>query len=188
MDATLVAAPETALPRDYSHLKRYQFQPGNQIAKLGGRPKGVLNSQTVLLRSAPKLAKAYVKEGCAGNATILTDARKWIMPTDGELANGETSVPGLVINFGIVTPLPASLPPSCRLHRPCQRRRMEASKCMRDTMSGWSGSAGGQGSGRCPLSPPLSVFSPSTFFPAWHLSQLATCEMTCRPPPIVHDA
>ena len=112
MDATLVAAPETALPRDYSHLKRYQFQPGNQIAKLGGRPKGVLNSQTVLLKSAPKLAKAYVKEGCAGNATILTDARKWIMPTDGELANGETSVPGLVINFGIVTPLPASLPAS----------------------------------------------------------------------------
>lgn len=74
-------------------LARYTFQPGHKPLGKVGRPKGVLNSQTVLMRSAPKLAKAYVTEGCKGNATILVDARKWIMPTDADGAgNGETKM------------------------------------------------------------------------------------------------
>ena len=93
-----LAAFETAPTRDYSHLKRYQFQPGNTISKTGGRPKGVLNSQTVLLKSAPKLAKAYVTEGVKGNATILVDARKWMLPTDEDA--GRALAPQIIVFVG----------------------------------------------------------------------------------------
>ncbi len=69
-----------------AHLDAYRFKPGQ--AKPGpGRPKGCKNHQTILLQSAPKLAKAYVKEALKGNATLLKDAREWMMPTDAEQAS-----------------------------------------------------------------------------------------------------
>jgi len=78
----IVPAQKTVPPRDYSHLKHYHFKPGNQIAKLGGRPKGVLNSQTILMKSAPKLARTYVREALKGSTPLLVDARKWILPVE----------------------------------------------------------------------------------------------------------
>lgn len=73
-----------AKPQDYSHLKQYHFQKGNQIAKLGGRPKGKKSYYNVLDAAAPALAKAYVKYAMKGNATLLKDSREVFHPLDSD--------------------------------------------------------------------------------------------------------
>ena len=83
VEAEEIASPAIGIERA-AHLKAYRFQPGHAPVGKVGRPKGMLNASTVLLKSAPRLAKSYVKEGVKGNATILTDARKWILPIDGD--------------------------------------------------------------------------------------------------------
>lgn len=77
--------------RDYSHLKAYQFQKG--APKPGpGRPKGSKSFSTILTQAAPRIAKRYVKEALAGNASILTDARKVFVPTDADSVTPSTNV------------------------------------------------------------------------------------------------
>ena len=63
----------------YAQLKPYQFQPGH--GKLGGRVAGTPNALTVILDSAPRKARQYVKSTAPA---VLVDARKWIMPIDSD--------------------------------------------------------------------------------------------------------
>lgn len=70
-----------------------------------GRPLGMKNAESSLLRAAPKLARAYIKKACAGDPTLLKDARTWIMPTDGELNAGSNAAP-VLINFGAPVSVP----------------------------------------------------------------------------------
>lgn len=64
-------------------LRNGRFLKGNRSP---GRPRGVKNAEKIYLKSAPKLAKAYVKTACSGNAMLLKDAREWIMPVDTDAA------------------------------------------------------------------------------------------------------
>lgn len=81
----------------------YKGMPGGP-----GRPKGMKNAQTALLKSAPRLAKAYIKEALKGNATLLVDSRKWIMPTDDDRQPvGNPS--SVVIMFMPATPQPVDI-------------------------------------------------------------------------------
>ena len=79
----MIAVPKA---RDYSHLRKYQYQVGQKPPIHSGRPKGSKNATTILIQSAPKLAKSYVRKALNGDASVLIDSRKWIMPTDGESA------------------------------------------------------------------------------------------------------
>ena len=94
----IVSPPPVTVPppRDYSHLKAYQFKPGQHVQG-SGRPKGSKSFAKVLSVAAPKLAKAYVVNALKGNATILTDARKVFVPIDEDVASSDTKV---VIFFG----------------------------------------------------------------------------------------
>lgn len=82
---TVDSIMKSAIP---PQLAKYTFQVGHPPYRredgTTGRPKGSLNAQTVLMKSAPKLARTYVKEALKGNATLLVDSRKWILPVDGD--------------------------------------------------------------------------------------------------------
>ena len=73
--------PKKSLP---AAMEQYKFKPGHVTAPNVGRPKGSKNAQTILLQSAPRIARRYVKEALAGSPTLLVDSRKWILPVESE--------------------------------------------------------------------------------------------------------
>lgn len=99
LDAPL--PPASAAP---SHNLQGRFVKGHHI----GRPKGVKNAEKAYLRAAPQLAKAYIKTAMKGNATLLKDAREWIMPTDSEQQQRQ-GTPAVII---FAQSAPSVIPPS----------------------------------------------------------------------------
>lgn len=98
LDAPASASTEIASkPRDYSHLKQYQFQPGHEKVGQVGRPKGSKSFSTILQHAAPKLAQAYVRHAMKGSATLLVDSRKVFYPIDTDGSDGGS--PTVQINF-----------------------------------------------------------------------------------------
>lgn len=66
----------------------WQFKPGMPGGP--GRPKGVKNAATALMRAAPKLAQHYIKRAAKSDA-ICVDARKWILPVEEDKEFGDKS-------------------------------------------------------------------------------------------------
>lgn len=66
------------------------FLPGDRGGP--GRPQGVKNAEKSFLRAAPRLARAYIKKACAGDPTLLRDARTWIMPDEQPINPSQLTV------------------------------------------------------------------------------------------------
>ena len=84
------AAPSETPPCVLEENRFLRGENGRFLSSTGGgpgRPKGMKNAESSLLRAAPKLARAYIKKACSGDPTLLKDARSWIMPVDGEYGN-----------------------------------------------------------------------------------------------------
>lgn len=102
MDALLeleesVSLPVASVPkpRDYSHLKAYQFKAGAlnpaQTDPRAHRQRGTLNAATILERSTPRIAKHYVKRSLQSDP-VLIDAMKRILPVADEAGQRSPAV------------------------------------------------------------------------------------------------
>mgnify|MGYP001617393004 FL=1 len=81
----VLSSPEIARkPHDYSHLKPYQFKPGQRVQGCG-RPKGAKNADTIYLESLPRKAKQWVKSTAPA---VLIDARKIALPIESDQPAG----------------------------------------------------------------------------------------------------
>ena len=97
-----------------AHLEAYKFKAGS-VRPGPGRPKGCKNAQTVLLQSAPRLARSYVKEGTKGNAAVLVDARKWILPVEEDVVHSAERVVIFIGQGELPRPLTVAEAPAASL-------------------------------------------------------------------------
>ena len=105
MDVPGIALTPPEKVRDYSHLRKYQFKPGQRVQGCG-RPKGTKNAATMLLKAAPRIAKAYVKKAIEGDTSVLVDSRKWILPIEQEVGDGsERSVIQVIFGASVSHPI-----------------------------------------------------------------------------------
>lgn len=65
-----------------------------------GRPKGIRNAQKAFYRAAPKMMKAYITQALKGNAAVLTDARRAIVPSMDQDDGQAGSTTNMVIFVG----------------------------------------------------------------------------------------
>ena len=83
-----ISSESVSKPRDYSHLKPYQFKAGGanpaRYDPKAHRPLGSKSFSTILVEAAPKLGKAYLREALKGSAPLLQDTRKVFMPIESD--------------------------------------------------------------------------------------------------------
>ena len=86
VESAIVSAPPAKV-RDYSHLRAYQFKPGQHVQGRG-RPKGSKNAATILERAAPKIAQHFIRRAFQSDP-VLIDAMKRVLPIEQESSPDE---------------------------------------------------------------------------------------------------